>query len=97
MIEHIKNQIREAIPNKFKNLTELAAKAGVNQPNLSQFMDGKRASMKLETAWKILNTLHDQGRLKMIIRRTGDLSPVDVVEGPDLVAIPVYEEAGAGD
>lgn len=55
--KYMKDQINSAIPGRIRNLSELAEKAGVNQPNLSEFMNGKRKSMNLETAWKILAVL----------------------------------------
>lgn len=55
--ELIRNAVNEAIPNKFKTLTELAQKAGISQGTLSLYMSGKRESMQIETAWKILELL----------------------------------------
>jgi hypothetical protein len=98
--EYIREQIRQAIPASFKNLTELAEKACVNQPNLTEFMRGKRKSMKLETAWKIWNVIavaHDLGKFNPIF--AGEISKFDSeapsIRRPDALA-PMETVAGEG-
>ncbi|MDR3361858.1 MAG: hypothetical protein LBO64_03320 [Desulfovibrio sp.] len=91
--ELIKKQIRQAIPGSFRNLTELAEKAEVSQPNLSGFMKGKRKSMNLETAWKIWNAL------KIHQRPDAPGAPADTkeIEAKSLTVLGVHAAAGAGD
>lgn len=55
--ELIRDAITRAIPSKFKTLTEIAQKAGISQGTLSLYMSGKRESMQVETAWKLLDLL----------------------------------------
>lgn len=87
----MREQINLAIPERVKNVTELADKAGISQPNLSEFVNGNRKSMNLETAWKILSVLGLEVRPKQeeILSRIQNLP-----EG--LTALPVYAVAGAG-
>lgn len=101
-INFLKDQIRAAIPNEFKNISEVAEKAGVNQPNLSELMKGNRKSMKLETAWKLIDALGLEVRPKSpggdypTIRRIGSHAPEVEVKGDNLVTVPVMAVAGAG-
>ena len=101
----LREQITAAIPAEFKSLSELAARANVNQPNLSMFMRGERRSMNLETAWRLMNTLGLEVQRKTIptpeynpptIRRTGEHSPVEYVQGPHIVEVGVYGMVEAG-
>lgn len=105
-ITFLKEQILAAIPDKVRNVSELAEKAGVNQPNLSQFMVGKRKSLNFETAYKILQTLgiSFSGSSSEITREVclvdtrivpaGDGLPPPNVE--DYIAAPLVGEVGAG-
>ncbi|MDR1947596.1 MAG: S24 family peptidase [Desulfovibrio sp.] len=99
----IKKQIREAIPSLFKNIRELADVARVNQPNLSAFMNDKRKSMKLETAWKIWAAMQQRKELKekqneltTVIKETSAFSKTEIVAGNDLETVFVYQKAAAG-
>lgn len=87
----LREQINLAIPGRVKNVTELADKAGINQPNLSEFVNGNRKSMNLETAWKILSVLGLEVRPKQ-----EEILPgiQNLPEG--LTPLPVYAVAGAG-
>lgn len=87
----LRDQINLAIPGRIKNVSELAEKAGVSQPNLSEFLNGNRKSMNLETAWKILSVLELELR-----PRQDPLTPVIQNLPDDLTALPVYAVAGAG-
>ena len=53
----LRDAINASIPNKFATLTDLAKSAGVSQGTLSLFMNGKRCSMQVDTAWRILSIL----------------------------------------
>lgn len=53
----LRKQIESSIPSKFKNQKELADFAGISQANLNAFLNGKRAGMSFETAYKILTEL----------------------------------------
>ena len=87
----LREQINLAIPERIKNVTELADKAGVSQPNLSEFVNGNRKSMNLETAWKILSVLGLEVRPKQ------NENPPRIQSLPEgLTALPVYAVAGAG-
>ena len=99
-ITFLKKQIEQAIPERFKTVSELAEKAGVNQPNLTELLRGNRKSLKFETAWKIMQALGVEltnSHQTATIRRIGVHSPLESVEGDGLVRIPVYDKAGAGD
>lgn len=96
-IAFLKDRIMAAIPDKFGSVSELAEKAGVNQPNLSELMKGNRKSLKLETAWKIMQALD----IKFVegdatIRRIEDNAPVVSATGEGMVPIDVFAVAGAG-
>lgn len=57
IIELLRDAINDAIAKKYGTLTALAKKAGVSQGTLSLFVNGKRDSMNVDTAWKILSLL----------------------------------------
>ena len=97
-ITYLKQQITQAIPSRFKHLTELAEKAGVNQPNLSEFMKGNRKGMHLETAWRLWQVLGVgiQPIQDATIRRLGENALPVPVEGEGVVPVGVYAVAGAG-
>ena len=61
--EMIRDAINASIPNKYGTLTSLAKAAGVSHGTLSLFMNGKRPSMQVDTAWRILEVLgYDLGK-----------------------------------
>ena len=94
-----REQVRAAIPKKFKHETELAAKAGISQSSLNLFMNGKRDGMELDTIWKLIDALglEISPKEKPTIQRTGAHSPKIVIwEGEDGKLIDVYQVAGAG-
>lgn len=74
----------------FASYKELAEKAGVNQGNLSEFLNGKRASLNFDSAWKILDFLGLLDSLKGVDRLASEGS------SPNQMPIPVYAIAGAG-
>ena len=102
--DFLRGIIRENEGIKFKNISELAEKAGVNQGNLSSFLNAKpgnvRANMKFDTAWKILKFLGYLDDItnskRATISRPAEYSPKEQLEGQDLFPIPVYAVAGAG-
>lgn len=57
--EFLRNEINNAIPGKFKNKQELATAANVAQGNLNDFLNGKRNGLNFETAYKILQVIHN--------------------------------------
>ena len=99
--QFVRDKINQAIPERFKNLSRLAEEAGVNQPNLNEFMKGNRKSMNLETAWKIFTTLgmehmNDSSHTTPTIRRMGAYSSEFEVKGNDLVTVPIISAVGCG-
>lgn len=102
--EFLRKKIRENEGKKFKTISELAEKCGINQGNLSSFLNAapgqNRANMKFDTAWKILKFLGvlDQTieTQHSIIKRTGPNAPEETMEGKELIPLPVYAIAGAG-
>lgn len=90
-IEFLKEQISSAIPEKAKSVSDLAEKAGVNQPNLTEFMSGRRKSMNLETAWKLFSVLGLEVKSKSTARLP---APFNTDEA--LTVLPVRAIAGAG-
>jgi phage repressor protein C with HTH and peptisase S24 domain len=101
-VAEIREQIRRSIPSLFKNLTELAEVAQVNQPNLSVFMkqekDAKRKSMNLETAWKIWEAIRKRSETVGFIRHIRPNAAAEAINGNEaqLKTIHVYDTAGAG-
>ncbi len=94
----LREKISSAIPQQFKNIAEIAEKAGVNQPNLNAFINGDRKSMKLETAWKLMELLglSIQEESHGVIKRIAPYAPQEEVIGKDVVYIDVLREVGAG-
>ena len=99
--EFLKNEIEKAIPSKFKNPKELADYVGIQQSNLSRFLNGKRAGMNFETAYKILEALGlDFNNISQesipTIKRIETFSPAEKVEGDHLKVVDICSLAGAG-
>ncbi len=95
--DFIREQINAAIPGKFKNLTEFAATARVNQGTFSEFVKGRRQGLNLETAWKVFDALGLELGQKAgsTVRHLGAHAPKIVAsEGDKLVD--VYSVVGAG-
>lgn len=95
----LKEQIGKAIPHRFRNISELADKAGVNQPNLTELMNGKRKSMNLETAWKIMHALGLEvapSSEVATIRNMGKNAAIVPAEVEGALSLNVYAVTGAG-
>lgn len=103
-LEYLRHVILANKGIKFNTLSELAEKSGVNQGNLSSFLNAKkgqaRADMKFDTAWKILKFLGLLDQLSLspnsTISRTGEKAPREQLKDKDVLPIPVYAIAGAG-
>jgi phage repressor protein C with HTH and peptisase S24 domain len=89
---NIKKQIEASIPSLFKNVNELAEAAGVNQPNLSGFLKGRRKSMKVETAWKIWEAMKNRSSLREM--QSG--KAVQAEDDEELQTVYIYQKAAAG-
>ena len=105
---YLRNIINNLKGKRFNTLSELAEKAGVNQGNLSSFMnegletkspDKKRprSNMQFETVWKILNylgvSLPNPENFPTICAPGKCPMPIT---GDNLKTINVYDVAGAG-
>lgn len=92
----LRARVSAAIPQKFKHISDVAEKAGIHQGNFSDFMNGKRKSVNLETAWKLFTVLGPSDDVSAAtIQRMGAHSPKIVVSEDDKL-IDVYHVAGAG-
>lgn len=86
-----------------REISDLAERSGVEQSSISRTKAGKqnlgldKVSLLLEALGAQIAFPDDAEEPKATMRRMGAFSPSDVVEGPDLVAIPVFEKVGAGD
>lgn len=92
-------EINKSIPTKFKHISELAEKAQVDQGNLSKLIKGQRTKLYFDTAYKVLQTLGiflEERNNSHTIQRMGEHSPVEIVEGDNLVRVPVCAFSGAG-
>lgn len=107
MNDFLRNEMNKAVQNgMFKNIKELADKAGVPQSNCSDFITGKRAGFTFTTAYKILNALgftlekncFSENQTTATIQRMGAYSPVEEIHENDkgLVKINIYQVTGAG-
>lgn len=98
--EYLKAEIEKSIPSRFKNQKELAEATGIAQGNLSDFLSGKRAGMNFETAYKILEVLgldfEGISDPKPKMKRPDTFSPIETIEGENLINVDVCEFAGAG-
>lgn len=98
--DFLRNAIQQYKGIAFKNYTELADKAGVNQGNLSNFMkpDGdpkQRKNITFESAWKILTFLgYDPFLMKKV---QSNAEPKIATHNEQLLNVPVIGETGAGD
>ena len=102
--------VQAAASKRFRNQTEMAVTAGINQGAFSDFLNGKKKSMQLETIGKILDTLGAEIVLpeeRALQEATREICFVDakvvpvgrlagVPEAEDYIAVPLVGEAGAG-
>lgn len=105
--DFLRNEMNNAVQNgTFKNIKELADKAGVPQSNCSDFITGKRAGFTFATAYKILNALgftleknsFSENKTTATIQRLGAYSPIKKIHEDDegLLKIDIYQVTGAG-
>lgn len=104
--EDFKNALVESLGTSYKTVSELAEASGLNQSSLSLFLTGKRKSLKIESAAKLIDALglrlarplEDVARnVCFVDARTvnaEDGAPPVVPE--DYLAVPLVSEAGAG-
>jgi phage repressor protein C with HTH and peptisase S24 domain len=93
----LRDRINAAIPEKFKNITDVAKKADISQGNFSAFMAGKRKGVNLETAWKLFSVLGpDLPAIDGTKMPTTDNESSKSVSAAGLTVLGVYAVAGAG-
>lgn len=85
----------------YKNVNELARKAGVNQSILSEFLSGKRELISFKVIWKAMEVLgfslpEPNGRVQSLTasERLPKITMYD--ETTDMQAVAVFDVAGAG-
>lgn len=104
--DDFREAVNNAVGTTYRTVSELAEASGLNQSSLSLFMTGKRKSLKIESAAKLIDALGL--RLSRPARETARdvcfvsarVVPVGNNQAPpqaeDYMAVPLVEEVGAG-
>lgn len=94
-VDDFRSFLKEKLASKELSQNALARASKVQQGSISRFMKGE-SGLEVSSVFKLLDYFNIEVNEPITMKRMGEHSPIDVVEGDGLTPIPIMECAGAG-